>query len=83
MESVDLAYMAFLEEGGEGFGAVTETRQSSIVIYVENAGEFVVPRSAIHSVHDKKVILKRDALEPALIEAIRHVHDREDPRVLG
>ena len=80
MESVDLAYMAFLEEGGEGFGAVVETRQSAIVIYVENAGEFVVPRSAIRSVHDKKVVLRRDALDPALIEAIKHVHDREEDR---
>ncbi len=83
MQSVDLAYMAFLEEGGEGVGAVVETRQTSIVIYVENAGEFVVPRSAIKSVHDSKVVLKRDALDPALLEAIKHVHDREDPRTIG
>ena len=42
------------------FGAVREVSPNGrpeLVIYVENAGDFVVPLSAVEAVHSQKVIL--------------------------
>jgi hypothetical protein len=49
------------------------------VIYVENAGDFVVPLSAVEAVHSQKVILSCGKLEPRLRRAIGHAHDAEEP----
>jgi hypothetical protein len=82
-EPIEQGYMAFLAEGKEGIGAVRGVSPDSIVIYVENAGEFIVPRSAVRKVHDKKVMLNPRALDKALLDALGHVHDREDPKLTG
>jgi hypothetical protein len=82
-EPIEQGYMAFIAEGKEGIGAVRGVSTDSIVIYVENAGEFIVPRSAVKKVHDKKVMLNPRALDKALLDAIGHVHDREDPNLTG
>ena len=50
-----------------------------LVIYVENAGDFVVPISAVEAVHSQKVILDCGKLERRLRQAIGHAHDVEDP----
>lgn len=82
-ETIQTGFMAFLAEGKEGIGAVRETAPDHIVIYVENAGEFVVSRAAIRRVHDAKVILDARQLDKALLGALGHVHDSEDPKLLG
>jgi len=51
------------------------------VIYVENAGDFTVPASAIIDVDAEKVILDSRKLDTALKRAIGHAHDVEDPRI--
>lgn len=51
--------------------------RDSTVIYVENAGEFVVPRAAVKSVTNKKVIFDCGSLAPELRAATGHVHDAE------
>lgn len=83
IERVQLAQMVFVGAGGEGIGAVREIRPDEIVVFVENAGEFVVPATAIHAVHDDKVVLAADRLDSDLLAAIGHRHDREDPNVAG
>ncbi len=75
--------MAFVAEGNEGIGAVRGVSPDSVVIYVENAGEFIVPMTAVKKVHDHKVMLNPRLLDKALLDAIGHVHDREDPKLLG
>ena len=82
-EKIETGFMAFLAEGKEGIGAVRGVSPDSIVIYVENAGEFIVPRSAVRKVHDKKVMLNPRALDKDLLDALGHVHDREDPKLTG
>ena len=80
--SVRLGDQIFLEEGGEECGAVREVRpegRAEILVYVENGGEFAVAASAIRSAHDGKVILDRDGLDPKMLDAIAHAHDREVP----
>jgi hypothetical protein len=81
-EPIEVGYQAFVSDGGEEFGAVREVSPNGRpeqVIYVENAGDFVVPISAVEAVHSQKVILDCGKLERRLRQAIGHAHDVEDP----
>ena len=82
-ERIETGYMAFLAEGKEGIGAVRGVSPDAIVLYVENAGEFIVPMNAVRKVHDQKVMLDPRRLDKALLDAVGHVHDREDPKLVG
>ena len=53
--------------------------KEGLMITVENAGDFVVPLSAVEAVHSQKVILNCAKLERRLRRAIGHAHDAEDP----
>ena len=55
------------------------TGRPELVIYVENAGDFVVSLEAVEAVHAQKVIVNCGKLEPRLREAIGHAHDAEAP----
>jgi hypothetical protein len=81
-EAIEIGYQTFVSDGGEEFGAVREVSPNGrpeLVIYVENAGEFVVPLSAVEAVHSQKVILNCAKLERRLRRAIGHAHDAEEP----
>ena len=81
-EHIEVGYQTFVSDGGEEFGAVRQIApngQPELVIYVENAGDFVVPLAAVKAVHFQKVILDCNKLEPRLRQAIGHAHDRENP----
>ncbi len=52
---------------------------ASLVVYVENAGDFAVPLDAVESVHSVKVIFNCAKLDPRLRKAIGHAHDAEKP----
>jgi len=80
---IELGFMAFVAEGREGIGAVRGVSPDHVVIYVENAGEFIVPMAAVRKVHDQKVMLNPRLLDKALLSAIGHVHDSEDPKLVG
>jgi hypothetical protein len=80
-ESIQLGDMVFVSDGGEGIGSVREIRPEppELVIYIENAGDFELPLSAVRGVHSGKVVLDCARLEPRLREATRHVRDAADP----
>ncbi|OOG47982.1 hypothetical protein [Rhodanobacter sp. C01] len=80
-EEISEGFMVFLSDGDEGIGSVREVRHGlpELVIYIENAGDFVVAISAIHAVHSGKVILAWDRLDLRLRNAIAHARDSEDP----
>ncbi len=81
-EPIEIGYQTFVSDGGEEFGAVREVSPNGrpeLVIYVENAGEFVVPLSAVEAVHSQKVILTCRKLDHRLRQAIGHAHDAEEP----
>jgi hypothetical protein len=81
-EAIEVGFQTFVSDGGEEFGAVREVSPNGrpeLVIYVENAGNFVVPLSAVEAVHSQKVILSCGKLEPRLRRAIGHAHDAEEP----
>ena len=51
-EAIEIGYQAFVSDSSEGFGAVRQVAphgQPELVIYVENAGDFVVPLSAVEA----------------------------------
>ena len=65
-EAIEIGYQAFVSDGGEEFGAVRTVSphgRPELVIHVENAGDFVVPLSAVEAVHFQKVILSCGKLE--------------------
>jgi hypothetical protein len=81
-EAIEIGYHTFVSDGGEEFGAVREVSPNGrpeLVIYVEIAGEFVVPLSAVEAVHSQKVILNCAKLERRLRRAIGHAHGAEEP----
>jgi hypothetical protein len=81
-EEIAVGDQVFVADGDEVFGAVrqiTPQGRPELVIYVENAGDFVVPLEAVEAVHSQKVIVNCEKLEPRLREAIGHAHDSEEP----
>ncbi|MFI4957883.1 MAG: hypothetical protein ACHP7C_01840 [Lysobacterales bacterium] len=80
-EQISEGFMVFVSDGDEGIGSVRKIRHGlpELTVYIENAGDFVVPLSAIKDVHSEKVILDFDRLDLRLRDAIRHARDSEDP----
>ena len=81
-EEIAVGDQVFAVDGGEVFGAVRQVAphgRPEMVIYVENAGDFVVPLDAVEAVHAQKVIVNCNKLDSRLREAIGHAHDAEEP----
>lgn len=84
MERIEEDFEVYVHDGEVGFGAVRQVRpggRPEIVVYVENAGDFVVPLTAVRDVHNEKVVLDCAKLERTLKEAIGHAHGVEDPHI--
>lgn len=80
-ETIKAGAVVFLTDGDAGIGSVRQVApngRAELVIYIENAGDFVVPVSAVEAVHSGKVILNRARLSAELGAAIAHAHDAED-----
>jgi hypothetical protein len=81
-ETIEVGYQTFVSDGDVAFGAVRQVAphgRPELVVYVENAGDFVVPLTAVEAVHAQKVILSCGKLDPELRDAIGHAHDAEEP----
>lgn len=78
-EKIEAGYQTFVSDGDAEFGAVRDVSRDELIVYVENAGEFRVPLSAVKAVHAKKVIFDCGKLELPLRRAIGHAHDAEVP----
>ena len=74
-------YAVFVHDGDKQFGAVRHVSRDAIRVYVEDAGDFEVPLSAVREVVDDKVVLDCAKLDPDLRKAIGHAHRDEDPRI--
>lgn len=86
LEEIQADFEVYVHDGDVAFGAVRQVSpegRREIVIYVENAGDFAVPLSAVRDVHDEKVILDCAKLDRRLREAIGHAHVAEDPEIAG
>jgi hypothetical protein len=79
MEPIEIGYQAFVSDGGENFGAIRDVLPDRLVVYVENAGDFTVPLSAVEAVHSQKVVFSSARLDARLRDAIGRAHDAEQP----
>ena len=80
-EKIREGFDVFLHDGDKAFGAVRQVRKTELVVYIENAGDFEIPLSAVKDAEAEKVILDSARLDPKLREAIRRAHRGEDPRI--
>jgi hypothetical protein len=77
-ETIRVDLPVFLHDGDVTIGAVRDVRPDHIEIYIENAGDFSIPRSAVHEVHFNKVILDGRKLDQKVRDAIGRAHAAED-----
>jgi hypothetical protein len=82
-EKIQEGFDVFLHDGDGNVGAVRQVRHDSIVVYVENSGDFEVPMSAVKDAEAEKVILDPAHLPPKMLEAIRARKNAEDPKLAG
>jgi len=83
-EPIREGFDVFVHDGDKAFGSIRRVSphgRPELVIYVENAGDFTIPLSAIVDVHSEKVILNCGRLDQRLRQAIGHAHEAEDPRI--
>jgi uncharacterized membrane protein YkvA (DUF1232 family) len=83
-QRIEIGFQAFLSGGDQAFGAVRALprgAQKEILVYVENAGDFLVPPDAIETVDSQKVIFDGEKLDRNLRQAIDHAHDAEEQDV--
>lgn len=77
-------FEVFIADGTKAVGTVRQVsarHPRSLTVYFENTGDRSVPLEAVADVHSEKVILDVTKLDPEMRNAIRHIHDAEDPRI--
>jgi hypothetical protein len=74
---VSVGDQLYLEEGGEEIGAVRKVAPDHLVVYVEAAGDFVIPGEWVHAAHDGKVVLDPMKVDPEILAAAMGAHDHE------
>jgi hypothetical protein len=75
---IEVGYQAFAKGAEEEFGAVRQVRVADLVIYIEDAGDTIVPLSAVVDVIEGKVIVDAGKLEEGVRRAIEGAHRDED-----
>ena len=78
-ENIEVGFQTFVSDGPEEFGAVRgiSSEGRDLTIFVENAGDFLVPVDAVVSVQSEKVTFDCKKLDRKLRAAIGHAHDAE------
>ncbi len=82
-ERIEEGFEVFLADGQKAAGTVRQVSAHELVIYFENTGDRRIPIEAVAAVHPdvEKVVLDVHKLDKSTREAIRHLHDVEDPRI--
>ena len=80
-ETIEEGALVFVADGEDGIGSVRQVMadKSALVVYIENAGDFVIPRASISAVHSGKVILDLDQLPRPVLDAIGNARKSEYP----
>ena len=76
-ETIEVGFQTFVADGSDEFGAVRDITPDGLVVYVENAGDFLIPQDAVTAVHSQKVVFDCRKLDDRLRQAIGHAHDAE------
>lgn len=82
-EKIQEGFDVFLHDGDGNVGAVRQVRSRDLVVYIENAGDFIVPMEAVKDADAEKVILDPSKLTAKMLEAIRVRERGEDPKLAG
>ena len=80
-EKIREGFDVFLHDGEKAVGAVRRVHAQAITVYVENAGDFEVPLTAVMDAHDEKVVLDSSRIDARMKAAIAKEHSVEDPRI--
>lgn len=75
--AVSIGDQVFLDGNDEEIGAVRQVMPDQVVVYIENAGDFIVRGPQVKSAHDGKLVIDPTHAEPALLDAARSAHERE------
>lgn len=74
---VSVGDQVFLDGNDEEIGAVRQVLPDQVVVYIENAGDFIVRGPHVKAAHDGKLVLDPTRTEPELLDAARNAHSRE------
>ena len=77
-EQIRIEHPVFLHDGDVAIGAVREGGANKLTVYIENAGDFSIPLSAVRDVHSSKVVLDGAKLDDRVRTAIGRAHASED-----
>jgi hypothetical protein len=71
-EKIEVGFQTFVNDSPEEFGAERAVSPDgrSLTVYVENAGDFTVPASAVVSVQSEKATFDCGKLEATFVRAI-------------
>lgn len=75
---IEVGYQAFAKGSEEEFGAVRQVRPQDLVIYIEDAGDTIIPIAAVTDVVEGKVIVDIQRLDESVRRAIANAHRDED-----
>jgi hypothetical protein len=75
---IEVGFQAFAKGAEEEFGAVRQVRPLDLVIYIEDAGDTVIPLSTVTDVVEGKVIVDTQKLDEGVRRAIANAHRDED-----
>ncbi len=80
-ESIEEGALVFVADGEDGVGSVRRLLpdEDALLVYIENAGDFVIPARGVKAVHSGKVILDLDHLSRPVLEAIGNARRSEYP----
>jgi hypothetical protein len=76
--AVKIGDQVFAREDGEEFGAVRQVYPHELVVFIEGAGDFTIPSTAVSAVHDGKIIVDPAELPAAARMAIKTAHRKEE-----
>jgi len=77
-EQIRVEHPVFLHDGDVAIGAVRQVGPGELTVYIENAGDFRIPLSAVQDVHSAKVVLDSAKLDERVRTAIGRAHVAED-----
>ena len=79
MGTIEAGFQTFLSDSPEPFGSVRSTPKNKreVIVNVANAGDFVIPMSAVKDVESATVTFDCNKIDRLVREAIEHAHRHE------
>ncbi len=80
-ESIEIGALVFVADGDDGIGSVRRLlpEENALLVYIENAGDFIIPARGVRAVHSGKVVLDLNHLPRDVVEAIGQARRSEYP----